>query len=813
MPRKNPRGAAPRRVALIALLGLTLCLPALPNNLFAFLDLTAYAAATFTVNSTGDGADSNTADGACNDGSGNCTLRAAIQQANAAAGDDTITFSVTGTITLTSALPDITSGITLSGPGARLLIVSGNNASRVFTIASGAVVTISDLTVSNGRSSGGGGGILNSGTLTINNCSISNNTAAGGGGGIAGSGILNINDSTISGNAAEFGAGLSVIATTTLTNTTISSNRAVTNGGGIQNLGPITLSSVTVYRNTAQSSGGGIFNPGIGPMTLGNTIIAGNTAASSGPDCNGANITSQDYNLIENMTTCSLLGGAKAHDISGGPARLTPLQDNGGPTFTHAPLPGSPAVDQGNTTLTADQRGQTRPADVTGVANAGGGNGSDIGAVEIQAAEVLIVNSLADTTDGSCDSQNCTLREALAAARASADYNAIYFTVAGTINLTAALPDIATDMTVDGPGANVLTVRRNSSGNFRIFTVTAGVRANINGLTITNGEPTPGTGGGGVSNSGTLGMNAVTVSNNSAVAGAGILNSGPGVLNLTNSTLSGNAAGSGGGGGILNSGGRANVVNSTISGNAGGFGGGGIFNFAGTLSVTNSTVANNSQRGIWNLNTPSSTVTLAGSIVADNTGTAGTDLVGAFSSRGYNLIRTPEEATIGEAENPGTNIIGQNPNLVPLASNGGPTQTHALQAGSPAIDKGRNFAADSGGNLLPRDQRGRPPPNHPPTPPPPPGGHTTHNRCRCGSGSRRGRPSPRPSPKRRRTRTRRSRSSSSSATRRSHLSPPLRATRRWCQTPTSSSPAPAPSAPSRSRRPPTRTARPTSPST
>jgi len=714
VPRKKPRPATRRGLAILALLAVTLCLPSLAHNPPAFLQSTAHAAASFAVTSTGDGADSNTADGVCNDGAGNCTLRAAIQQANAAAGDDTITFSVTGTIALTSALPDITSGITLSGPGAGLLAVSGNNASRVFTITGSGVVTISDLTITGGRASSGAG-ISNAGTLNVNNCTVSNNTATDSGGGINnnGAGRLNLDNSTVSGNSAHSGGGIFNFGVSIITNTTISSNNAATVGAGIESVGGLTLRSSTIHRNSAQNAGGGISNPGIAPLTLANTIVAGNFGGLGGPDCNGFNVISQDYNLIQSMANCSMTG-ATSHNVTGVPALLTPLQYNGGPTLTHAPLPGSPAIDQGNTTLTADQRGQARPTDLPGVANAAAGNGSDIGAVEIQSAELLVVNSLADTTDGACDSQSCTLREALAAANSSADYNAIYFAVAGTINLTSALPDVATDMTIDGPGANVLTVRRNSSNNFRIFTVTAGVRAAINGLTITNGDPALGTGGGGVSNTGTLGMNAVTVSGNNAVAGAGILNSGPGVLTLTNSTLSGNTAGSGGGGGIFNSGGKVNVVNSTISGNAGGFGGGGIYNFVGTTNVTNSTVANNSQRGIWNLNSASSTVILAGSIVADNTGTSGTDLVGAFISRGYNLIRTPEEATINEAENPGTNIIGQNPNLGPLASNGGPTQTHALAAGSPAIDKGRNFAADSGGNTLPRDQRGRPRPfDHP----------------------------------------------------------------------------------------------------
>lgn len=109
----------------------------------------AQAAAVFTVNSTGDSADSNTADGACNDGAGNCTLRAAIQQANATAGPDTINFSVTGIINLTSALPNVASEVTISGPGSSLLTVRRDAGGdyRVLTITSGVTVIVSGLTM------------------------------------------------------------------------------------------------------------------------------------------------------------------------------------------------------------------------------------------------------------------------------------------------------------------------------------------------------------------------------------------------------------------------------------------------------------------------------------------------------------------------------------------------------------------------------------------------------------------------------------------------------------------------------------------
>src|ERR1700749_1647774 len=113
------------RIAFLLIFTALLGLFALPNGLSDFLQPTARAATAFAVNSTGDAPDSNTGDGVCDDGSGKCTLRAAIQQANALAGDDIININATGTISLTSALPDITTNITIVGPDARRTNVSG----------------------------------------------------------------------------------------------------------------------------------------------------------------------------------------------------------------------------------------------------------------------------------------------------------------------------------------------------------------------------------------------------------------------------------------------------------------------------------------------------------------------------------------------------------------------------------------------------------------------------------------------------------------------------------------------------------------
>ncbi|HEY9173728.1 MAG TPA: chitobiase/beta-hexosaminidase C-terminal domain-containing protein [Verrucomicrobiae bacterium] len=163
---------------------------------FSFLALSVLAlattqAATFTVTTTDD--------------SGPGSLRQAILDANAMPGDDRITFAVSGTSMLTSALPPIadTNTVTIAGPGTNHLTVSGNNAVRIFTVNAQATATISGLTIANGLATGyaNGAGIANAGTLALVNCALINNTNLGGwGGAVFNSGNLTISNATFIGN-------------------------------------------------------------------------------------------------------------------------------------------------------------------------------------------------------------------------------------------------------------------------------------------------------------------------------------------------------------------------------------------------------------------------------------------------------------------------------------------------------------------------------------------------------------------------------------------------------------------------------------
>jgi len=324
-----------------------------------------------TVNDAGDAADTNVGDRICDTNAApgdQCTLRAAIQETNAAVTNDTIDFSLPAntTIVLTSLLPDINGGdLVMTGPASGVTI-SGNNLYRVFKVVAGNVRLL-NLTIANGRQNQGAG-ILNSGNLTISNSTLSGNRAASAGafditegGAIFNTGALTILNSTISGNSADdSGGGLfnSGTATATLVNVTVTNNRADADGDAV---GP----------------GGGILQSSSNPVTLRNTIVAGNyTGVAPGTtpdDISGNMAASSNNNLIGTGGAGGLTNGVNNNQVGVVDARLGVLASNGGPTQTHALLSGSVALDAGDDSvtggpynLTTDQRGPGFPRQADG---------------------------------------------------------------------------------------------------------------------------------------------------------------------------------------------------------------------------------------------------------------------------------------------------------------------------------------------------------------------------------------------------------------------------------------------------------------
>jgi hypothetical protein len=385
--------------------------------------------ATYTVNDLGDtGAGSGTTG----------DLRYCMTQANAAGGADTINFSVTGTITLTSALPNISDSLTINGPGVDLLTVSGNNTVRLFTTSSVASATFSNLTIADGTAPSGssfGGGIYHrgSGTVSITNCVV-RNCSAGFGGGIYNefTGTINITNSTVRNNSATISSGgglfnnvggtINATGSTfhnnsvgsghsgggisnnsngasrlNITNCTFSNNSAGLGGGLWSSAGIAIVTNCTFTSNTANGGGGLGKNPGVGTLQIQNSIIAQNSAPSS-PDL-ANDVTSLGYNLIGTNSgatgfTAGLPNASNDYvgtNVAPVSPQLAPLGNYGGQTQTHALLSNSLAIDHGSAAagVTTDQTGTVRPVDIAAIAPAAGGNNSDIGAFELGAFVLL----------------------------------------------------------------------------------------------------------------------------------------------------------------------------------------------------------------------------------------------------------------------------------------------------------------------------------------------------------------------------------------------------------------------------------------
>ncbi len=326
-------------------------------------------AATITVTNTND--------------SGPGSLRQAITDANGS-GSSTISFSVSGTITLLSALPAIsnTGVLTIEGAGQDVTI-SGNSSVSVFTVAAEHSLALNNLTIANG-SGGSGAGVANYGSLTVANCTFSGNAATGMGGGIYNDWETTITGSTFSGNSAQAGGGVYNIGTLTISNSTFTGNGSIGSGGVIYNStgAAVTVTNSTFAGNRTSSQGDVIYSYPGGSATFRNSILSRgqSTGCCGGPIINGGN-------NIDDGVSCGW-GSANGSMSSTNPL-LGALADNGGPTQTMALLPGSPAIDgvtynSPNGAPAADQRGVSRPQ----------GARDDIGAYEYQGQAVASVPAM-----------------------------------------------------------------------------------------------------------------------------------------------------------------------------------------------------------------------------------------------------------------------------------------------------------------------------------------------------------------------------------------------------------------------------------
>jgi CSLREA domain-containing protein/uncharacterized repeat protein (TIGR01451 family) len=353
-------------------------------------------------------------------------------------------------------------GATLSHLTMHHCVVMSNTATSgagIYNEGVGAVATVYDTRISGNKASAPGGGLLNNGLMTLSRSTIDHNRARSGGG------------------IDHVGGNLSLV------NDTFSGNQAADNGGGLYNRGTAVLTNVTFDDNTASGpdTGGNIFND-TASLSIVNTIVA-----YSDGDGNCFNSEGSIHSLGHNLESADTCGLSATGDLTNTDPLLGPLQDNGGPTWTHALLPGSPAIGAGDNSACpdTDQRGVPRPQGTT----------CDIGAYEA-----------ADTADLSIGKQRQGTGVVVAGKRIT--YTLTVTNAGPAAPITATVIDTWTPVTaivgVEAPGCSVnlgggvITCTRSNIGLGSVllpdpgvvFTTDAGYQGtltNVATVTITGG--------------------------------------------------------------------------------------------------------------------------------------------------------------------------------------------------------------------------------------------------------------------------------------------------------------------------------------
>lgn len=669
----------------------------------------------------------------------------------ASASGDTIVFDLdcTGASQIVLAAVLTLNNVSIDGTG-HSVTISGNDVTRIFN-TTGGTVTLTHLTLTHGYA-GGGGAIVNSsaganltlrdstlsansafsgtggavdvdtGSLTVDGSTFDGNTSFSSGGAIfstttgsvtirdstftnnvvtnatqAGGAIfsgstLTVDRSTFSGNSApkHGGAILQVNRAFTLRNSTLSGNSATAgDGGGVYfnaSSANATLQNNTFSGNTATVAGSSIFHDtAAGTLTVANTIVSG----SGGSNCSGT-ITDGGYNLQFGDSTC----GFADHAVSADP-QLGALANNGGATQTMALGVESLARDGGNAAVcqnagvgNVDQRGSAR--------NAGTRGRCDIGAYDTGTSTRHVTNCN-DTGTGS-------LRNTIAAA---ASGNTIVFdqdcSGGSAITLSTEIALTGTTLTIDGTGRAVTI---SGGDTTRILNVDASSALALTHLTLTHGNSSDT--GGAIENAGTLTISYSTFDANHASFGGGAIYEAIGTI--TSSTFTGNTANAGGAivshdltvdrstfsgnsalgeGGAIRDGGDLVLRNSTVTGNTSGSGA--VWEHH-QLTLENDTISGNTGTGF---NDDSLASTVSNTIISGN---SGGDCGEPTGDGGYNLT---SDTSCGFSNH----WVHGDPLLATLADNGGPTETMALGALSPAIAAGSSSLclAAGVGNI---DQRG-----------------------------------------------------------------------------------------------------------
>ncbi len=532
--------------------------------------------------------------------SGPGSLRQAILNANAAGGDNIITFTATGTITLASALPAITANTVISGPGTNLLTVSGNGTSRVFTMSGGTTNVLAGMTIANAAiaNAGGGAGILNAGSLTISNCVIRNNVISGGfGGGIYTSGCLtllnslllsNTSSGVMEGDPATPGRGGALYVDSgdaRIINCVFQQNAAV-GGNGIQSM----------FAVGGEGSGGAIYVQTGGVWVSGTTLTM--NSATGGP---GDNISYGGGGPA--------LGGAVF--LEDGILYLSSSVLSGNTCYG-----GLPGVDAGT--------GQGGPAYGGGLCALGGVASLDC--VTIQGNASLGAHCEGGGSGGGIYADSCAM----------------------TLN------------------RSTLTGNRAVGGSSQQYDDCDGASANGGAIFLA---------------SGTMSATNCTLSGNQAMGGTG---NPPGEYIYYIGR-----GGNGSGGGVFLAGGFMTNVNNTVASNLCAGAPGFVVPIPGGSGTWMSPSGSATGGGFCN---SGGTVLLLNTLIAGNTATnGGPDFSGIAASLSCNLFSCGN----GLSGSSPLDLLNVYAGIGPLQNNGGPTLTHALLAGSWAVDGGTGTGAPS----------------------------------------------------------------------------------------------------------------------
>lgn len=704
-------------------------------TLFTILFIGATAnAATWTVTKS-----TNSNDNICD---ADCSLREAVFKADSG---DTVVFNanlIGQTFTLGGSEIVITKHITIDGnlDGVNVAFISGAMTSRIFNLqpGSGLILKNAALIQGNGKSSLNAPGISEGGAIFALNSSLSlervalrANTAKYSGAISMLGGTHHFTNVSFTGNSAETNAAMRVAganATLYMSNTTVTNNQYFvgdndTFGGGAILLqgGELIVRNSTITNNSGRLGGGIAYAPGSSSiLDIGNTIVAGNTAFISGKDiyrANGLTITSRGGNLIGDLDTIPANTFNQPNDIFGVNPLLGPTNaDLGGfPVTVHPLQAGSPARNGGlnqnavdpltNQSLTTDARGAGFPriADTT----------VDKGAFEDQTGNTsLIVTKNTNSNDLVCDT-DCSLREAVhqAGLNFGTDTITFAFNVFGNVS-TGGSEILIQNQNVNivgYPNLNAETLRITGGNANRIFRLNNATAA-LSGMALTNGDAGAGFGGAILAeNNSNLTLDKMIIRNSFATAYGAIHLSG-GTGRIVNSTINNNSANRGlaiGVGGVLN------MANTTVSGNFdadGGTGIGAIF-VTGTLNIRNSTIAfNRTSGGTGGGIFSSGTLNIGNTIVSNNIALIAPDINqsgGTITSTGGNLISNSNGFPAGTFANT-NDVLNADPLLGALGDNGGIVTTHMLMPNSPAINAGLNSnAVDPFDNsILTNDARG-----------------------------------------------------------------------------------------------------------